>query len=207
MGIKTLLPILWIMLLLVSTEVMAQTYYVGDTLRVGIRPEPVNGGPSIAVVSSGTPLQILERNGRHVKVRSPSGVEGWVKSAYITNDKPAQVLLDEASAKVKNLQNEIARLRNNKKGSDSSASSADIKQLELEKDALQSEVTRLRQQVNGGNGGQLFGNQSFLEFSTSNFTPLYFLLGGLIFILSLGFLFGVTWHKHQVTKRLGGLSL
>ncbi|MDH5547285.1 MAG: TIGR04211 family SH3 domain-containing protein [Gammaproteobacteria bacterium] len=185
-------------------SVHAQTLYVADTLRVGIRPEPINGGPSIAVVSSGTPLEIIENKGRHTKVRSPGGTEGWVKSAYLSKSKPAQLLLEEALAHTKRLENEITRIRSGSPAVGGEKDS-DIVQLENDKQQLQLEVERLQQQV--GQGISEFGGQSLFDISQSNMAPLYFIIGGLIFILSLGFLFGVTWHKHQVTKRLGGLSL
>lgn len=203
--ISKLIRLIFFILVTTSTNLYAETFYVGDTLRVGIRPEPVNGGPSIAVVSSGTALEMLERQGPHVKIRSPSGVEGWVKGAYLTKSKPSQILLTEAIAKINRLEKDITALKT-QKGGQSGTSSIDIAKLEAEKSALQQEVESLRNSLNN-NDGDLGSSLSFMEITQANLTPLYFLLGGLIFILSLGFLFGVTWHKHQVTKRLGGLSL
>lgn len=202
--ISKLIRLIFFILVTTSTNLYAETFYVGDTLRVGIRPEPVNGGPSIAVVSSGTALEILDRQGPHVKIRSPSGVEGWVKGAYLTKSKPSQILLTEAISKIKRLEKDITALKTQKGGQ--SGTSIDIAKLEAEKSALQQEVENLRSSLNN-NDDDLGTSLSFMEITQTNLTPLYFLLGGLIFILSLGFLFGVTWHKHQVTKRLGGLSL
>lgn len=202
--ISKLIRLIFFILVTTSTNLYAETFYVGDTLRVGIRPEPVNGGPSIAVVSSGTALELLDRRGPHVKIRSPSGVEGWVKGAYLSKSKPSKILLTEAIAKTKRLEKDIATLKAQKGGQ--GGSSIDIAKLEAEKSALQQEVETLQRSLNS-NEGNLGTKLSFMELTQTNLTPLYFLLGGLIFILSLGFLFGVTWHKHQVTKRLGGLSL
>ena len=186
---------------------VAETYYVGDTLRVGIRAEPGNSGPSLAVVSTGAKLEVLERNGRYIKIRSPSGIEGWVKSAYLSRQKPSIVLLEEAKERSEQLEQQISYLK--KSGTGSSSADPDVQQrmtqLETERDRLQQELVRLKQEIDSSDG--FSGDQGLLDMENVNMTPIYFAIGGFIFILSVGFLFGVGWHRHQVTKRLGGMTL
>lgn len=199
--------IAWILLLL-PIYCFADTYYVDDTLRVGIRADASNDGPSIAVVTTGTKLELLERQGAYSKVVSPAGVEGWVRSAYLSRQKPASLLLSEANSNIKSLEKEINKLRS--QGSNASAPDPTlqetIKQLETERDNLAAEMLRLKEEVEETTQ-QNDTPELITTIANMDATPIYIALGSLVFLLSLGFLFGVSWHKHQVTKRLGGLSL
>ena len=56
----------------------AETVYVTDNLRIGVRPEPDNNAPPVGVVISGMKLEVLKRSDDYVKIRSSEGVEGWI---------------------------------------------------------------------------------------------------------------------------------
>ena len=178
----------------------ANPVYVDDTLRVGVRPEPGSGGGAISVVTSGTELEVLESSEGYSRVRTPNGVEGWVKSAYLSRQRPAIL-------KLRDREQELARLQKRLASGDR-ANPADRQEL----DALRQRLAELEQaninlqaQANN-NGGDLMNltrrdGRGLLDSAT------VYWLAALIFFLSVGFLGGVFWNRHQVSKRLGGFTL
>lgn len=188
-----------------SLTLHAETLYVGDTLRVGVRAEPSDNTPSITVIDTGTRLDIMERRGSHVKVRTPSGVEGWVKGAYLSNIKPAKVLLRDTSQRVEQLEKELAQLRKMQPGQ-----AIQNEALAQTIDRLEQEKAKLLAQLESGEGAGHHGNMdsnTAMDLDFMHVGPSIWVGVLTIFFISLGFLFGVSWHKSQVTKRLGGLTL
>ncbi|MDH5231797.1 MAG: TIGR04211 family SH3 domain-containing protein [Gammaproteobacteria bacterium] len=191
-------------LLFLSFESTAETVYVGDTLRVGVRAEPASQKPSLAVVNTGTALEIIDRQGSFALVKTPAGIEGWVKSAYLTSKKPARVLLRDAQRQVDQLEQEIIQLKQMTPGQSIQKNTLNqtIERLEDEKRALE-------QQLRLGLGETSMESRpaSVLTVGGAQFNPFFMWFGLTTFFLALGFLVGVSWHKSQVTKRLGGLTL
>ena len=186
----------------------AEVVYVDDTLRVGVRPEPVAGGPALTVVTTGTPLEVLARSGAYMQVRTPNGVEGWVKSAYMTGSKPAKLALKEAEQRLASLQQELesSRSASSAQPADSEQSQAlqaRLKELETE-NALLRQATRESRPTRARDADLRLRLERFV---TNMGIDHLFWLGSVIFFLALGFLFGFWWYKSQVTKRLGGFTL
>ena len=201
-----------VILTAIPLSCLAETLYVGDTLRVGIRPQPNKTLPSIAVIKTGDELELLQRKGGYAKIRTRSGVEGWVTSAYLTPNYPSSRKLKEAQRKIDELEKQTLALqdsvRTQQTKSNNEELTATINALEKEKQALLEQVNTLKEKpmlisTTVGNVGQ----KITLDLKDSNIKFVYILLGAIVVILSLGFLFGVSWHKKQVTKRLGGLSI
>ena len=201
-----------LIILLLPLNLLAETLYVGDTLRVGIRPEPSKNMPSISIIKTGASVEILERSRSYAKVRTQSGVEGWVKSAYLTRKVPANNKLKTANKKIKTLEQKLAKLQ---KSGDKTTNKIQqdlqmtIKQLQSEKDTMLKEINELKinpvSKVDSNNSA----TQAFSEFDLTSLNKnlMYIILGGVFAILVLGFMVGVSWYKQQVTKRLGGLSI
>jgi hypothetical protein len=91
-------------LALLWTSGWAATAYVTDDLVLGVYASQTTEGPRLATLHSGATLETLVVNGDSTQVRLPDGTTGWVKSAYLTINAPA-------SARVKELQEELARSR------------------------------------------------------------------------------------------------
>lgn len=201
-----LLGLLLIMTL--PTSSLAETLFVADNLRVGVRAEPFNKSPSIAIINTGTPIDILETKGNYVKVRTPSGAEGWVKSAYLSPEKPALLHLKEATEKLQQLEQELASF--NSKIPENRAAIQDLKQqiakLEAEKSGLADKLNNSSPLLTSPTLNNLVNNPVVQVLPIAS-NPVLFMLILLGVILVLGFLVGVSWHRHQVTKRLGGLTL
>jgi len=194
-------------LLLLSLNAAAETYYVDDTLRVGVRAKPIKSLPSLTVVRSGDKVELLQNKGGYAKIRTSNGIEGWVKSAYLSKNIPAVATLKKSNSENEKLKNQIEDLKiaQNKKNSQDASLVNKISQLEKENSALKNQVNTASTSNDTNN---IIGPSALnISLKDINKNHLYMILGAIIVLLSLGFLFGVSWHKKQVTKRLGGLSI
>ncbi len=191
-------------ILFLPLSALAETLYVSDTLRVGIRTLPNTNVPSISIVKSGTAVEVLKRKGSYIKIRTKNGVEGWVKGAYFSKKTPATKKLKEALNEISSLEKEIQSLNKQKNAQMKNATpdlSNEVKTLESRNQALKNEVLALKNTPKTSNTAPSFSLNDIDK------NIIYGAVGGLVVLLCLGFLFGVSWHKSQVTKRLGGMSI
>ncbi len=173
---------------LVPGLVSAETAYVTDNLRIGVRPLPDNNAAPISVVISGMKLEVLKYSDDYVKIRNAEGIEGWVKEIHITKDIPIRIQLDQITTLYQQVKKETDE------------KSALLKSTEEHKNKLAEEVLDLKQsneelmtklQVTGHDKG-------------SSFVWLWLVL----LLLAVGggsFYAGMIWHRQFVMKKLGGL--
>ena len=91
-------PLLAVLLFAVCATAHADTAWVVDRLQLGLHESDSTGSPVLALLESGSAVEVLERNGELARVRIESGAEGWVDAAYISDSKPAALLLVETEA-------------------------------------------------------------------------------------------------------------
>ena len=180
--------------MLTTTIAFAETVYVDDNLRVGVRPEPDNSYSPISVVVSGMILEVLERKGNFMRIRTPSGVEGWVSNSYVTKKKPAQVLVDEYKTKQQELEDKIQSLTEQV-----GKLTADKNQLQLNVQDLERDNTELKDQMDE--------NSRLESLLSGSATPWWQNLIILIFLMAASFTAGVFWYRRHLAKKLGGLSI
>jgi len=78
---------------------LAETAYVIDRLLVGVHEGKELNSAIVKVVPTGTPLEVLEREGELARIETPDGVVGWVDAAYLMAEKPASVRLLDLEAR------------------------------------------------------------------------------------------------------------
>src|SRR5262245_60495077 len=100
-----------VLLLGVAAAASAETAYVTDSLRLGLYAEPDASGSPAQNLVSGTALEVLERTQGYARVRTPAGSEGWVKAAYLVDEKPAQLRVAELEAELATLRSDADRAR------------------------------------------------------------------------------------------------
>jgi SH3 domain protein len=105
---KSVLFFLLFSLFLVTTA-QAEVVYVTDRLVVLLRSKQ-GAGEKIAKLFSDAPLQLLEKNGRFLKVRTQDGEEGWLEEQYATTDPPKQLIIDSLETEIKRLEANITQL-------------------------------------------------------------------------------------------------
>ncbi len=88
------------------------TRYVSDELEITMR----NGqGVKYAIkrmLTSGTPLTVLETDpAGYSKVKTPTGIEGWVLTRYLSNIPSSRDRLSKSEQKLANLELELAKYK------------------------------------------------------------------------------------------------
>ena len=178
----------------------AETAYVTDNLRLGLHQAEDTSDRAFQILDSGQAMEILIRGASYANVRLPDGTEGWVKSAYLVNEKPAKLIvaetiaerdalaaeLDEArqalaepAATIDGLRNDKARLT-----SELDNANAQVAELQAEVESIQGVRERYRGSV-----------------------PLNWVGGVILLCLVAGFLGGLKWVDHRSRKRHGGIRI
>ena len=177
-----------------TTIAFAETVYVDDSLRVGVRPEPDNSYSPTSVVVSGMILDVLERKGSYMLIRTPSGVEGWVSNSYVTKKNPAQVLLEELRQQDKVLQETIDVLN------------ARIESLSQSERLLRNKLSDMEQE-NSDVKEQLNEDSRIAGLLSGSTTPWWSNLIFLILLTITAFYTGIVWFRRHLAKKHGGLSI
>ena len=77
----------------IFTSARAETLYVAERMRIGLRAEATETAAVVKTVETGTPLEMIERAENFVHVRDPQGTVGWAEARYLTPDPPARLQL------------------------------------------------------------------------------------------------------------------
>ena len=98
-------------LVLVPLSAFGQTAYVTDNLRLGLYEAEDTSGRPMRMLESGQAMEILTRDRNYANVRLPDGSEGWVKTAYLVDIKPAKLIVAEITAERDALLTELAETK------------------------------------------------------------------------------------------------
>ena len=140
------------LLILLSTAVQAETMYISDLAEITLRTGKGIDHKIIAMVNSGTQVEVLEPDDQWTKVRLPSGREGWMVSRFLTAKIPSSIALKELKKKYEALlaladspYKEITKLQeeNQKLSSELSFSNKALSELAESYEALKSESAKL----------------------------------------------------------------
>ena len=178
----------------------AETAYVTDNLRLGLHNAEDTSDRAFRILESGQPMEILIRAGNYANVRLPDGTEGWVKTAYLVDDKPAKLIVAETMQERDALAAELEETK-----AAFAAPAATIERLETETsdlsarlDSAQTEIASLQE-----------ANASIdaLKARYKGSLPLTWVGGALVIMLVLGFLGGLWFTDHRSRKRHGGIRI
>ncbi len=119
----------------------AETRYVSDELGITLRTGQSTQHQILRMVTSGTPLEVLETNEEsgYTRVRTPQDVEGWVLTRYLMDHPSAQDQLADAKKKLARLEDENKNLKERL-----NAVSGDKTSLDKEKRGLLAENNKLQ---------------------------------------------------------------
>ncbi len=189
-GVVLLLPLL----------AAAETAYVTDNLRLGLHQAADTSDRAFRTLDSGQELEILSRDRNYAHVSLPDGVQGYVKAAYLVDDKPAKLIVAETQAEVDRLQAELEQLRRQ-----FAAPAATISGLEQETSVLQAQVDANAAQISGlsEENSDLRYRQSQQQYSL----PLVWVAGATGVCLLGGFLLALWWIDHRSRARHGGIRI
>ena len=191
---------IWLCFLLLPAGVAAETAYVTDVLRLNVYGTPDFSGSVVRTLVSGDGFEVLVRDRLATQVRLTDGTEGYVRTAYIVDEKPARLIVAETQAEVDRLTSELRQAEEifAEPAAEISALQARIAALEGDLESRSAETDSLEREVAG------------LKASAeryANSVPLSWSLGALLVALVGGFLGGLRYVDHQIRKRHGGIRV
>lgn len=187
-------------LLVLPLLVRAETAYVTDNLRLGLHQAADTSDRPMRSLDSGQELEVLSRDRNYAHVSLPDGTQGYVKVAYLVDEKPAKLIVAETQAKVERLQAELEGLRGQ-----FAAPAATIAALEQESTDLQARLADSEASVAEltDENSSLRKRQAQVRFSL----PLTWVAGATGFCLIGGFLLGLWWVDRRSRQRHGGIRI
>ncbi len=190
LGLLTLLPLV----------AFAETAYVTDNLRLGIHQAEDTSDRAFRVLESGQAMEVLSRDRNYANVQLPDGTVGWVKSAYLVDEKPAKLIVTETMAERDNLQAEIADLR-----ASFAAPAATIEALEGDVTSLNDQLAAANQQIADLQQSTVDAEAIKAQYKGS--LPLSWVGIAIAVCLIAGFLLGLWWVDRRSRARHGGIRI
>lgn len=185
----------------IVSAAQAETVYVAERLRIGLRAEVVETSAVVKTVETGTPLEIVERFDKLVRVRDPQGTEGWIEARFLTPDPPARLQLAK-------LQEDLARSR-------AQATEAQA-QLKKAQSAFAEQTNKIKEleKAAGDRPPPVPPAPVVVKpppvipaAAHDGFRLSYPWLGISFAMLGVGFAAGVRWLRESIRKRSGGMYL
>lgn len=119
-----------VMGLLLSLPLLAQAAFITDKIVVDVHAERFDQGAVLKKLSSGSSVEVLMSDGAYSRVRTNDNVTGWIKSEYLSNEKPTQLEYLELLGRSKALEAKL-KTAEDKLASTAVSSSASINDDEL----------------------------------------------------------------------------
>jgi SH3 domain protein len=178
----------------------AETLYVTDSLRLALYASEDMSGKPLANLTSGAPVQLLERDASLARVRTASGEEGWLKATYLVPEKPARARVTELEAELAALRSENAEYRGARANADESADQL-AKSVAASKDSAEAmrETLGQLQRENTAYVARLESYRGSL--------PLPWVGAALFLALAGGFAGGLWWLDSLVRRRHSGFRV
>ncbi|HBT83565.1 MAG TPA: TIGR04211 family SH3 domain-containing protein [Desulfuromonas sp.] len=101
--------------LLPTMAAAAETRYVTDMLFVSLRQGPADNAPALTTLQSGNSVEVLADQGRFLKVKTPSGAEGYILKQYLVVAAPKAAGLAGLEKERDRLRDELASAERERK--------------------------------------------------------------------------------------------
>ncbi len=186
----------------------AEVAFVTDELLLGLFANENATGKRLKSLQSGEQLEVVQRTSSYAKVRTPDGVTGWVKAAYIVTEKPAKLRVSELERDNQALTKALQEVK--QKLAQPEAIAAE------EKAALRSQLERREQQLGNANQAvaKLTEELQDTRLELIKYKPTeheidprwWYLLGGSL-VFFVGIFMGMRIVEKRVRKRLSGFRL
>jgi len=109
---KPSLILLFLLVILLSAllgTAQADKRYVSDSLVLTLREAPNSDGRILGTIRTGDPVEVLEESGRHLRVQTEAGEQGWVAEQYITAETPKPMIIAQLRDELDRLQERIRK--------------------------------------------------------------------------------------------------
>ncbi|MGB5354432.1 MAG: TIGR04211 family SH3 domain-containing protein [Woeseia sp.] len=178
----------------------AQTAYVTDTLRLGLHQAADTSDRAFQTLESGQQMEVLERNRNYARIRLPDGTEGYVKAAYLVDEKPAKLIVSELQAEVERLQQQLTDLK-----ASFAQPAATIAALEQQLGTNDAALKATEAELAALHSVNEEYVERFEQYKSS--LPLTWVGGAIAACLLAGFLGGLWWTDYRSRKRHGGVRI
>ncbi|MDH4109125.1 MAG: TIGR04211 family SH3 domain-containing protein [Gammaproteobacteria bacterium] len=191
---------IWLLFVAAPITAFAETAYVTDNLRLGLHQAEDTSDRAFQTLESGQELEVLSRNRNYAQVRLPDGTLGYVKVAYLVDEKPAKLIVTQTQAANEDLQRRLAELN-----AAFSQPAATIEKLESEVSEARAALDAATARVAAleDDNESLRRGQDQYKFSL----PINWVAGALAFCLLAGFLGGLWWTDYRSRQRHGGIRI
>jgi SH3 domain protein len=189
-GVLALLPML----------AVAETVYITDNLRLGLHQAEDTSGRAFRMLESGQVLEVISRNRNYANVRLPDGAQGYVKAAYLVEEKPAKLIVAETAAERDSL---AAELEETKRAL--AAPAATIQGLKDEAVGLTSQLEIAEARIT-----DLLEENASIQGMKERYKgslPLNWVAAAIGVCLIGGFFCGLWWVDRRSRKRHGGIRI
>jgi SH3 domain protein len=178
----------------------AETAYITDNLRLGLHQAEDTSDRAFRMLESGQELEIISRNRNYANVRLPDGARGYVKAAYLVDEKPAKLIVAQTAAERDAL---IAELEETKRAFAVPAATIqglkdEVGDLTSKLTGAESEITELKKE-----NASIQGMKERYKGSL----PLTWVAAATGVCLVGGFLLGLWWVDRSSRKRHGGIRI
>lgn len=189
-GVLALLPIV----------AAAETAYITDNLRLGLHQAEDTSDRAFRMLESGQQLEIISRDRNYANVQLPDGTSGYVKAAYLVDEKPAKLIVAETAAERDAL---AAELEETKRAFAGPAATID---------SLKNEAAILTEKLAGAESevAALQAENASIQGMKERYKgslPLSWVGAAIGVCLIGGFLAGLWWLDHSSRKRHGGVRI
>ena len=190
LGLFALLPVL----------AAAETGYVTDRLMLGLHQAEDTSDRPFRSLESGTAFEILSRDRLYARVRLADGTEGYVKAAYMVDEPPAKLIVNQAQAEVERLTRELEEAK-----AAFAEPAAVIDSLKSQAATLESELEAARTRLDDleEDNAKYQSRAERYQYSL----PYTWVGGAIAVCLIAGFLGGLWWVDHRSRKRHGGIRI
>lgn len=96
--------------ILLSLSAISQAAFVTDKIVAEVRSERLGQGTLLKNLPSGSSVEVLMSDGKYSRIRTADNVTGWINSALLTNEKPAQLAYLELLAASKLTEDKLREL-------------------------------------------------------------------------------------------------
>jgi len=189
-----------VFLALLPMAAAAETMYITDNLRLGLHQAEDTSGRAFRMLESGQALEIVSRNRNYANVRLPDGAQGYVKAAYLVDEKPAKLIVAETMAERDALAAELAETKLAFAGPAATIQGLkdDAASLTAELDDAETRITDLAEENASIQG---------LKEKYKGSLPITWVGGAISVCLIGGFLAGLWWVDRSSRKRHGGIRI
>ncbi|RMG34414.1 MAG: TIGR04211 family SH3 domain-containing protein [Gammaproteobacteria bacterium] len=88
---------------------LASAAHITDKLVIGLYEQPDLSDKPKRLLTSGTPIEVLEQKKGKARVRLGDGITGWIEARYVSEAKPAAMALLEAQAEIRRLKKQLEK--------------------------------------------------------------------------------------------------